>query len=127
MALDGSLRYDIIDTPSDLETLAAALEQEPLLGIDLEADSMYHFQEKVCLIQLATAQRNVIIDTIAIRDLSPLKPVFRNPDIRKVFHGADYDVRSLYRDFEIRINALFDTQLACRFLGFKETGLELDA
>jgi ribonuclease D len=124
MALDGSLRYDIIDTPSDLETLAAALEQEPLLGIDLEADSMYHFQEKVCLIQLATAQRNVIIDTIAIRDLSPLKPVFRNPDIRKVFHGADYDVRSLYRDFEIRINALFDTQLACRFLGFKETGLE---
>jgi len=30
-------------------------------------------------------------------------------------------VRSLYGDFEIRINALFDTQLACRFLGFKET------
>jgi len=124
MAVDGSLRYDIIDTPSDLETLAAALERETLLGIDLEADSMYHFQEKVCLIQLATARRNVIIDTIAIRDLTPLKPVFRNPDIRKVFHGADYDVRSLYRDFDIRINALFDTQLACRFLGFDETGLE---
>jgi ribonuclease D len=124
MPADGSLRYDIIDTPSDLETLAAALEQETLLGIDLEADSMYHFQEKVCLIQLAAAQRNVIIDTIAIRDLAPLKPVFRNPDIRKVFHGADYDVRSLYRDFDIRINALFDTQLACRFLGLKETGLE---
>jgi ribonuclease D len=124
MVVDGSLRYDIIDTLPDLEALAAELEREPLLGIDLEADSMYHFQEKVCLIQLATARRNVIIDTIAVRDLAPLKPVFRNPDILKVFHGADYDVRSLYRDFEIRINALFDTQLACRFLGFKETGLE---
>jgi ribonuclease D len=124
MVVDGSLRYDIIDTLPDLEALAVELEREPLLGIDLEADSMYHFQEKVCLIQLATARRNVIIDTIAVRDLAPLKPVFRHPEIRKVFHGADYDVRSLYRDFEIRINALFDTQLACRFLGFKETGLE---
>ncbi len=124
MVVDGSLRYDIIDTLPDLDALAVELEREPLLGIDLEADSMYHFQEKVCLIQLATARRNVIIDTIAVRDLAPLKPVFRNPDILKVFHGADYDVRSLYRDFEIRINALFDTQLACRFLGFKETGLE---
>jgi ribonuclease D len=124
MVVDGSLRYDIIDTLPDLEALAVELEREPLLGIDLEADSMYHFQEKVCLIQLATARRNVIIDTIAVRDLAALQPVFRNTEIRKVFHGADYDVRSLYRDFEIRINALFDTQLACRFLGFKETGLE---
>jgi len=124
MPADGPLRYDIIDTTADLETLAAALEQESSLAVDLEADSMYHFQEKVCLIQLATARRNVIIDTIEVRDLSALKPVFRNPDIRKVFHGADYDVRSLYRDFDIRVNALFDTQLACRFLGIGETGLE---
>ena len=124
MPADGPLRYDIVDTPSDLETLAAALEREPSIGVDLEADSMFHFQEKVCLIQLATARRNVIIDTIAVRDLAALKPVFRNPEIRKVFHGADYDVRSLYRDFDIRINTLFDTQLACRFLGIRETGLE---
>ncbi|MGD8993399.1 MAG: HRDC domain-containing protein, partial [Desulfobacterales bacterium] len=51
-------------------------------------------------------------------------PVFKRADILKVFHGADYDIRSLYRDFKISINNLFDTELACRFLGFKETGLE---
>ena len=45
-------------------------------------------------------------------------------DIQKVFHGADYDVRSLYRDFKININNLFDTELACRFLGFKASGLD---
>jgi ribonuclease D len=33
-------------------------------------------------------------------------------------------VRSLYRDFRISVNNLFDTELACRFLGFKESGLE---
>jgi ribonuclease D len=124
MPSERSLRYDVVTTPADLQSLAAALEHETVIGVDLEADSMYHFQEKVCLVQLATPRRNVIVDTIEIRDLTPLKPLFRNPDIRKVFHGADYDVRSLYRDFEVRISGLFDTQLACRFLGFKETGLE---
>jgi ribonuclease D len=124
MPPERSLRYDLVTTPAGLQSLAAELEGETVIGVDLEADSMFHFQEKVCLVQIAAAQRNAIIDTIAIRDLTPLKPLFRNPDIRKVFHGADYDVRSLYRDFEIRISGLFDTQLACRFLGFKETGLE---
>ena len=124
MPPERSLRYDLVTTPAGLQSLAAELEGETVIGVDLEADSMFHFQEKVCLVQIAATQRNAIIDTIAIRDLTPLKPLFRNPDIRKVFHGADYDVRSLYRDFEIRISGLFDTQLACRFLGFKETGLE---
>ncbi len=41
----------------------------------------------------------------------------------KIFHGADYDIRSLYRDFTIEVRSLFDTQIAARFLGMKETGL----
>jgi len=124
MPPEGFLRYDIVATPADLQSLAAALEAETVFGVDLEADSMYHFQEKVCLLQLATGERNVVVDTIALTDLSPLKPAFRSADIRKVFHGADYDVRCLYRDFDIRVGNLFDTQCACRFLGFKETSLE---
>jgi ribonuclease D len=85
---------------------------------------MYHFKEKVCLIQIAAHNINVVIDPLVVKDLSPLKPIFKRRDIRKIFHGADYDVRSLFRDFRITINNLFDTELACRFLGFSETGLE---
>jgi len=124
MAKDESLRHDIITSPAELEVLADALEREAVIGVDLEADSMFHFQERVCLLQIAIPGRNVVVDTVALSDLSALRPVFRDPAIKKVFHGADYDVRSLYRDFDIRINNLFDTQLACCFLGFKETGLE---
>lgn len=124
MPSQGSLRYEIVTTSAELQALARRLERQCIFGVDLEADSMYHFREKVCLLQLATAEENVVVDTIAITDLSPLRPAFRNPAIRKVFHGADYDVRSLYRDFGIRINNLFDTQFACRFLGYEETSLE---
>jgi ribonuclease D len=116
--------YLTINSMSDLEKFAGLLEEQRIIGVDLEADSMYHFKEKVCLIQIATQHATAVIDPLQIKNLSVLKPVFRRGDIQKIFHGADYDVRSLYRDFRININNLFDTELACRFLGFKESGLD---
>jgi len=116
--------YKTIDTFDALKKLARTIETEKTIGVDLEADSMYHFKEKVCLIQMAAPGINVVIDPLMVRDLSPLKPIFNRSDVCKIFHGADYDVRSLYRDFDITINNLFDTELASRFLGYSETGLE---
>ncbi len=119
----GAHRFQMIVSRSELDRFAKRLDRQGIIGVDLEADSMYHFQEKVCLIQIATQNTTAVIDPLQINDLEVLKPLFRSADILKVFHGADYDVRSLYRDFKISINNLFDTELACRFLGFKESGL----
>ena len=116
--------YRLIETVTELAQMVPELESEPILAVDLEADSMHHFTEKVCLLQMANSRCNLILDPLAIQDLSVLRPVFANPQIKKVFHGADYDVRSLYRDFTIDIHNLFDTQLASMFLGVKETGLD---
>lgn len=116
--------YKIIDTFDALKNLARSIENEKIIGVDLEADSMYHFKEKVCLIQMATRRINVVIDPLLVDDLSPLKTIFKKRDALKIFHGADYDVRSLYRDFDISLNSLFDTELASRFLGYSGTGLE---
>jgi ribonuclease D len=116
--------YDIIESSSQLAQFVSQIENKKTIGVDVEADSMYHFREKVCLIQMATANINVVIDPLVIKDLSALKTIFKRSDIQKIFHGADYDVRSLYRDFKFNINNLFDTELASRFLGFPESGLE---
>lgn len=116
--------YQLIETFAGLEAVIEILGTEKAVGVDLEADSMFHFREKVCLLQIATAKVNAVIDPLQINDLSPLKRIFDSRDIKKIFHGADYDVRSLYRDFNFEINNLFDTQLASKFLGIRETGLE---
>ena len=113
----------LIENNEDLKKIALELQKEPEIGVDLEADSMFHYQEKVCLLQISTHALNILIDPLSIQDLSPLAPVFADPRIRKVFHGADYDIRSLYRDFGIEVHSLFDTQIAARFLGARETGL----
>ena len=113
----------LIENDADLNKIVAELQKEPAIGVDLEADSMFHYQEKVCLLQISTHALHIVIDPLSVQDLSPLAPVFADARIRKVFHGADYDIRSLYRDFGIEVHSLFDTQIAARFLGVRETGL----
>jgi len=114
----------LIENLQELKDAVKGIETEKKVGFDLEADSMYHFSEKVCLLQVASKNTAFVIDTLRLRDLSLLKPLFLRNDVIKIFHGADYDVRSLFRDFGIEIKNLFDTELASRFLGIKKTGLE---
>jgi ribonuclease D len=123
MTNQGQPVYVLIEKDADLRKVSSEIQNEAALGVDLEADSMFHYREKVCLLQISTHSQNILIDPLALEDLSPLAPVFADPSVRKVLHGADYDVRSLHRDFGIKVCSLFDTQIAARFLGFKETGL----
>ncbi len=120
----GVFSHEWVETLTRLEAVARILGQAKIIGVDLEADSMFHYFEKVCLLQIVTESASYVIDPLALRDLSALRPVFSSPHIRKIFHGADYDIRSLYRDFRIEVENLFDTQVACKFLGLRETGLE---
>ena len=114
---------DVVTEQQQLNRLAKRLSSETTLAFDLEADSLHHYTEKVCLIQVSTTLETDLIDPLAPLDLSPLAPLLASPAIRKVFHGADYDMRSLYRDFGFEVCNLFDTMIASQFLGEKEVGL----
>ena len=114
-----------IRTPDELAALVADLAGCGALGIDTEADSLHHYTEKVCLIQL-TAFRGAswLVDPLALRDLSPLAPILADPSVLKVVHGGDNDVTSLGRDFGFAFRTMFDTAIAARLLGDTEVGLQ---
>ncbi len=118
-----ALHPEIITSAQELARLVAEIGREPVIACDLEADSLHHYQERICLIQIATPERACLIDPLAFADLAPLGEILANPAIRKVFHGADYDIRSLHRDYGMEVNNLFDTMVACQFLGEREVGL----
>ena len=94
------------------------LGDDGVVGIDTEADSFFHYQERVCLIQLTGGGRDVVVDPLAIDDLSPLGPLMADPSVVKIFHGADYDISSLKRDFDFTIAPIFDTMIAAQALGY---------
>ena len=117
------MNYSFIESDKELEQVCQDLMKEEVIGVDLESDSLHNFREKICLIQVGTRHQAFLADPFKIQNMTPFARVLENPDIIKVFHGADYDIRSLDRDYQAEVKNLFDTEIACRFLGIKERGL----
>lgn len=116
----------MIDHLADLRDLAKKLRQVTRVAIDTESNSLFAYQERVCLIQLSTDQEDFLIDPLAFNkpgDLSPLGELTADPSIEKVFHAAEYDVMCLRRDFGFDFANLFDTMIAARVLGWEQIGL----
>jgi len=108
---------------AELGRVVELISRETEIAVDLEMDSLHNYCEKVCLIQISTRHDSWLIDPLALKDLSLLAAPLSDPGILIVMHGADYDIRSLHRDFGIEVSNLFDTMIAARLLGLTEFGL----
>ncbi|HEV8198768.1 MAG TPA: HRDC domain-containing protein [Candidatus Polarisedimenticolia bacterium] len=112
-----------VDTEQGLAAAAAKLAKAGDLAVDTEADSFYHYFHKCCLIQVSDGHESWLIDSIALKDLTPLAPVFQGAPSSKVLHAAEQDVLYLRRDFGLEVRPLFDTMIAAQILGKKSVGL----
>jgi ribonuclease D len=99
------------------------LRREQRLAIDLEANSMFAYQEQVCLIQISTPSTDYIIDPLTVPDLSGLGELMADASVEKVFHAAEYDLLLMTRQYGWSLNNLFDTMWAARILGYAQLGL----
>lgn len=118
------IAYDFIDEPAQAATFLSGLAALPAFALDLEADSLHSYQEKVCLAQVSAPGINVVLDPLTCRDaFAALAPPLADPGVEKLVHGADYDVRLLKKDFGFRAANLFDTMIAAQFTGREQVGL----
>lgn len=115
--------YRYIDSPSALQEVVSAASAEPLVAVDTEAASFHRYVDRVYLIQLSTRRETAIVDPLAIPDLAPLGELLANPRVEKVFHDADYDLRTLDRDYSFHARYLFDTRIAAQLAGEPSIGL----
>ncbi len=114
-----------IRSADELRARVESLAGSQAVALDTESDSLHHYREKVCLIQLASeAGTASLIDPLALNDLSALAPLCADPAIVKIFHAADYDLTCLKRDFGFQFVNVFDTMIASRSLGLTEIGLD---
>ncbi len=110
-----------LDTANQISAEIANPRNETV-SVDTEADSLHHYAEKVCLLQLAVGGRAFIADPLALGEAT--KTILRAlKDRLLLLHGADYDLRLLHRGFGFRATRIFDTMIAAQLLGEKEVGL----
>ncbi|MBN2047097.1 MAG: ribonuclease D [Anaerolineaceae bacterium] len=115
--------YIWVNSDEKLSELALALKNEPIIAVDTESNSLFAYDEQVCLLQFSTPTQDYLVDTLALMDLSILAPIFSDASIEKIFHAAEYDVICLKRDFGFEFEHIFDTMIGARTLGWTQVGL----
>ncbi|KAI8968945.1 ribonuclease H-like domain-containing protein [Mycotypha africana] len=114
-----------VDNDETLKVMMDHLEDHEEIAVDLEHHNFRSYQGFTCLMQISTRDRDFIVDTLEIRDkLWQLNEYFANPNIVKVFHGADWDIQWLQRDFGLYVVNLFDTYFPTKVLNFPHHGLQ---
>ena len=109
----------ITHTPARLEALAV-LARSDFVAVDTEFMREKTYYPKLCLVQMATPERCVLIDPLALDDLRPLWSFLRERTRLKALHAARQDIEVLLaaeRGDATVPGPLFDTQLAAAFLG----------
>lgn len=112
-----------IENRRSLDRAIGRLAAQPRLAVDTESNSMYAYRGRTCLIQISTAEEDLLIDPLAIDDIGALGGILADPAIEKVFHAAEYDLICLKRDFDFDVCGIFDTMAAARVCGYTRIGL----
>ena len=118
--------------------MMAHLRTQSVIAIDTESDSLYSYYPKVCLIQISTSAANAktngatesnqnvvdyLLDPLRFEEFGDLNELLANPVKEIILHAAGNDILTMQRDFGFSFSNIFDTQLAARILGWKQSGL----
>lgn len=110
--------FSTITCKRDLECFIKRAQSSSYLALDTEFLREKTYYPKLCLIQIASEEEIVLIDPLAIDDLSILASLLENRQITKIFHAGNQDIEILLRHTGVSPWPLFDTQIAASLLGF---------
>ncbi|MES1990200.1 MAG: ribonuclease D [Pseudomonadota bacterium] len=112
----------IVTTTAELETVCARLSGAGFVTVDTEFMRDSTFWSKLCLIQMAGPNDEVVIDPLAPDiDLTSFYDLMRNKKVVKVFHAARQDIEIFWHDAQAIPDPLFDTQVAAMVCGFGDS------
>lgn len=113
--------YQLIDRQDQLAPLLAALDRVDEVSLDTEADNMYHYKTRLCLLQFLVDGEVFLVDALAGLHLTGLWHRLAKKHI--LMHGSDFDLRLLQDLCKFRPHSIFDTMLAAQLLNRPRVGL----
>ncbi len=111
--------YQFINNDKVLAEFCQQLAAGSYCTVDTEFVRERTYYPLLSLIQIANEQYMACIDPFAISDFEPLRRLFQNSQVVKVFHSPSQDLEILYQLFSEVPTPMFDTQLAAAVLGFQ--------
>lgn len=114
---------EFVDTISKLQNVIGELKKTSYIAVDTESDSLYHYEEKLCLLQIESNGTVYIIDAIQV-DIGKICEIFENERIEKIFHSASSDIALIKKYLNCDIKNIFDTMVASKYIFKKAYSLK---
>ena len=119
--MDQRETHQFIDSDAGLRPLLDALKRVKEVAIDTEADNLFRYSTRVCLLQAFVGGDTYLVDLLAPLDFDPLFE--RLARLHLIMHGSDYDLRLLHDEYGFVASSMFDTMLAAQLLNRHRIGL----
>jgi ribonuclease D len=119
--VDKNPEHILVNNKKAFKAMLSILSQVNSCAMDTEADSMYHYQEKLSLIQISVGKYHWLLDPLCGLNLKSLWKCKAFKNI--TFHACDYDLRLLTIFHGFYPENIYDTSIAAKLLGEKQTGL----
>lgn len=106
-----------ISTDEELAKYCQQWLNEPIVGLDTEFQRTDTFYPIAGLIQIAVKTDCYLIDPLSITDFSPFVELLQAPNVLKILHACSEDLELFTHCYGAVPSPLFDTQIACAFIG----------
>ncbi len=107
----------LIQSQSDLVEAIAHLHDAGSFAYDTEFIGELTYYPRLCMIQVASTQRVILIDPLAEVDLNPLWEILADPSVQKILHAGSQDLEPVARHLGRVPASVVDTQIAAGFVG----------
>ena len=111
------MQYELVTTFEKLDSVCNLAQQQKAVALDTEFVRTRTLSPHLGLIQLYDGHQLVLIDPLAIDDLSPFIALMENTRVVKVLHSCSEDLETFLTAFNTVPTPVFDSQFAASILG----------
>ena len=119
------ISYILLSADGELADFSRYLHNNNIgtIAIDFESENNLHeYGSRICLIQIFDGKKYFVIDPFKISK-EKLKNLLEDKKIVKLGYGCESDMSLLFKQYQIRIKALYDLKIMVDVLEIEKKGL----
>jgi ribonuclease D len=105
----------LVTSATELEDALAHLRSKKVFAYDTEFIGEESYWPRICLVQLATTERVVLVDAVAVPDLKPIFELVADPELLTLVHAGTQDLEPVRRLLGREPANTLDVQVAAAF------------
>jgi ribonuclease D len=113
------VQYEHITKERELVRFCQDVRDAKAIAFDTEFVSEDSYRPELCLAQVAADGRMAVIDTLAIRDITPFWDLLASPGHQTIVHAGRSELCFCHRAIGRRPHNLFDVQIAAGMIGME--------